>query len=71
MNRITSHPVANPPVQSNTIDFFFDGQQYSGFEGEAVSSALFANNIREFSLHSKDGAPQGIFCANEIGRAHV
>lgn len=64
MNRITSHPVANPPVHERNVQFFFDGQPLSGFEGEAVSSALFANNIREFSHHNKDGAPQGIFCAN-------
>ncbi|MBE0697147.1 MAG: FAD-dependent oxidoreductase, partial [Anaerolineaceae bacterium] len=27
-------------------------------------SALFANGIRMFGRHHKDGAPQGIFCAN-------
>ncbi len=64
MNRITSHPVANPPVYPREVTFMFDGQPLRGYEGEAVSSALFANNIREFSRHSKDGAPQGIFCAN-------
>ena len=36
----------------------------SGYEGEILGSALFANGIRQFSEHQKDGAPQGIFCAN-------
>jgi NADPH-dependent 2,4-dienoyl-CoA reductase/sulfur reductase-like enzyme/Pyruvate/2-oxoacid:ferredoxin oxidoreductase delta subunit len=35
-----------------------------GFEGEMLSSALFANGIQRFSIHTKGGAPQGIFCAN-------
>ncbi|MGE5674261.1 MAG: FAD-dependent oxidoreductase, partial [Mycobacterium leprae] len=29
-----------------------------------ISSALFANGVRTFGHHHKDGAPQGIFCAN-------
>jgi thioredoxin reductase/Pyruvate/2-oxoacid:ferredoxin oxidoreductase delta subunit/bacterioferritin-associated ferredoxin len=33
-------------------------------EGETISSALFANGVRIFGHHAKDGAPQGIFCAN-------
>jgi len=34
------------------------------FEGETISSALFAAGIRVFGHHAKDGAAQGIFCAN-------
>jgi NADPH-dependent 2,4-dienoyl-CoA reductase/sulfur reductase-like enzyme/Fe-S-cluster-containing hydrogenase component 2/bacterioferritin-associated ferredoxin len=33
-------------------------------EDETISSALFANGVRIFGHHHKDGAPQGIFCAN-------
>jgi len=29
-----------------------------------VSSALFANGIRTFSIHKAEDAPQGIFCAD-------
>jgi len=29
-----------------------------------MSSALFANGIRIFGHHPKDGSPQGMFCAN-------
>lgn len=33
-------------------------------EGEAITSALYANGIKVFGHHSRDGAPQGIFCVN-------
>jgi len=33
-------------------------------EGETIAAALFANGIRSFGHHPKDGSPQGIFCAN-------
>ena len=36
----------------------------TGYEGEMISSALFANGIHIFGHHPKDGSPQGIFCAN-------
>jgi len=46
------------------VSFSFDGTEMRGFEGEMIASALFANGITRFSKHAKDGAPQGIFCAN-------
>ncbi len=33
-------------------------------EGEVVTSALFANGIKVFGHHERDGSPQGIFCVN-------
>ncbi|MBN1165353.1 MAG: FAD-dependent oxidoreductase [Candidatus Krumholzibacteriota bacterium] len=33
-------------------------------EGEVITSALFANGIKVFGHHPRDGAPQGIFCVN-------
>lgn len=33
-------------------------------EGEAITSALYANGIKVFGHHPRDGAPQGIFCVN-------
>lgn len=35
-----------------------------GRDGEMISSALMANGVRVFGHHAKDGAPQGLFCAN-------
>ena len=63
MERITAHPVLQPE-ERKTVKFTFDGRPCEALEGEMISSALFANGIKIFSRHKKDGAPQGIFCAN-------
>lgn len=61
--RITQHPIlATPEVAA--IPFFWRGQELVARQGETVASALFANGVRVFGHHTKDGAPQGIFCAN-------
>lgn len=64
MERIINHPVLDQPVDRKEVVFRFDGNECKGFEGEMVSSALFANGIQKFSIHKKGDAPQGIFCAN-------
>ena len=64
MTRIEKHPVLEIPQGQKEVEFTFDGRKMTGYEGEAVSSALFANGIRRFSLHRNGKAPQGIFCAN-------
>lgn len=64
MNRIERHPVVDVPAGRPKVTFTFDGRGMSGYDGEALSSALFANGIKTFSEHQKDHAPQGIFCAN-------
>ncbi|MBP7870319.1 MAG: FAD-dependent oxidoreductase, partial [Candidatus Saccharicenans sp.] len=43
---------------------YWRGQELTAREGETIASALFANGVRIFSYHHRDGAPQGIFCAN-------
>ncbi|MDO8806519.1 MAG: 2Fe-2S iron-sulfur cluster-binding protein [Elusimicrobiota bacterium] len=63
MERITEHPVLQP-ADRGAVSFTFDGRPCAGLEGEMISSALYANGIKIFSLHKKDSAPQGIFCAN-------
>ena len=64
MTRIEKHPVLEVPQGQKVVEFTFDGRKMTGYEGEAVSSALFANGVRQFSLHRNGKAPQGIFCAN-------
>ncbi len=61
--RITKHPVLDVH-DGKQVSFTFDGQPMTGREGEMVSSALFANGIRTFSIHKVEDAPQGIFCAD-------
>jgi len=64
MPRISSHPVLSVPEGRKEVGFLFDGKPASGYEGEPVASSLVALGIARFSLHPKDGAPQGLFCAN-------
>jgi NADPH-dependent 2,4-dienoyl-CoA reductase/sulfur reductase-like enzyme/Fe-S-cluster-containing hydrogenase component 2 len=61
--RVTSHPIL-PIRERRVVAFTFDGRRMNGFEGEVISSALFANGIQVFGHHERDKSPQGIFCAN-------
>jgi sarcosine oxidase subunit alpha len=61
--RIVSHPILSVP-ERKPIKFGWKGQLLTAKEGETIASALFANGIRIFGYHHKDGSPQGIFCAN-------
>ena len=61
--RIDQHPIL-PVEERPTFEFFWNGQKLIARQGETIASALFANGIRIFGHHQKDGAPQGIFCAN-------
>lgn len=62
-NRIKEHPIL-PVPQRNSFTFYWQGQTLSAYEGETIASALFANNVKVFGHHHKDGSPLGIFCAN-------
>ncbi len=64
MERIMKHPVLPVPENENMVEFFFNDKKFVGREGEAVSSALISNGIKEFAIHHRDDAPQGIYCAN-------
>jgi NADPH-dependent 2,4-dienoyl-CoA reductase/sulfur reductase-like enzyme/Fe-S-cluster-containing hydrogenase component 2/bacterioferritin-associated ferredoxin len=61
--RIEKHPILSIP-DCEKITFFWQGQEIEARAGETIASALFASGIRVFGHHHKDGAPQGIFCAN-------
>lgn len=63
IRRIQEHPVLEIPERTE-VSFTFNGKELKGFQGEALSSALIANDIHIFGHHVKDGSPQGIFCAN-------
>jgi len=62
-HRIQEHPIL-PAPDAPSVPFTWQGQAFQARPGETLSSALFANGIRTFGHHPKDGAPQGIFCAN-------
>jgi sarcosine oxidase subunit alpha len=63
LKRITKHPILNIP-ERKVVPFTWNGQKLTGYEGEMISAALFANRIQIFGHHPKDNSPQGIFCAN-------
>lgn len=62
--RLEHHPVIEVPAHPETVEFTLDGHRLTARKSEMISSALFANGIHVFGRHGKDGAPQGIFCAN-------
>jgi sarcosine oxidase subunit alpha len=61
--RIEQHPIL-PILPRNSISLTWMGRPLEAFEGETLSSALFAAGVRVFGHHAKDGSAQGIFCAN-------
>jgi len=61
--RINSHPILGIP-QKETVSFYWNKLKLVAQKDEMISSALFANDIKIFGHHHKDGSSQGIFCAN-------
>ncbi|MBP7149885.1 MAG: FAD-dependent oxidoreductase [Acidobacteria bacterium] len=62
-HRIREHPILRVP-DAPAVPFTWQGRGLEARAGETIASALFAHGIRTFGHHPKDGAPQGIFCAN-------
>jgi sarcosine oxidase subunit alpha len=63
MYRIEKHPILEIKGEAE-IPFYFNGERLLARKNEVISSALFANGIRTFGHHPKDGSSQGMFCAN-------
>jgi sarcosine oxidase subunit alpha len=63
MGRIKKHPILQIEPQP-TVEFTYNQQKILAKKGEMISSALYANGIRIFGHHPRDGAPQGLYCAN-------
>lgn len=61
--RITDHPLLRPKARQD-VEIVFQGETLIAQKGEPISSALFAYGVHLFGAHPKDGAPQGLFCAN-------
>jgi sarcosine oxidase subunit alpha len=61
--RIVEHPILARPSAAD-VPFKFNGREMLARKGEMISSALIANGVSAFNRHHRDGAPQGIFCAN-------
>ncbi len=63
LKRITKHPVLEIP-EYKEVTFTWNDKKLGGYEGEMISSTLFANGVQIFGHHPKDNSPQGLFCAN-------
>jgi len=62
-NRIKEHPILKISDQEE-LTFYWNSKALKAKKGEVISSALFANGVKIFGHHPKDGSAQGIYCAN-------
>lgn len=62
--RLNRHPVLEVSAHPEEEPFTWEGRVLSARRGEALSSALIANGVQVLGRHHRDGAPQGLFCAN-------
>lgn len=62
-HRIHSHPILQD-LPEPSVKFYWNNQPFLARPNEMITSALIAQGITIFGHHSKDHAPQGIFCAN-------
>ncbi len=62
-HRIADHPILSVKG-SACVAFYWQGRELMARQGETIAAALFANGIRTFGHHARDGSPQGIYCAN-------
>ncbi|MFO8034060.1 MAG: FAD-dependent oxidoreductase [Candidatus Bipolaricaulota bacterium] len=61
--RLSDHPIL-PVERGRHLRFTYRGRELIAHEGETITAALYAAGISVFGHHPKDGAPQGLFCAN-------
>lgn len=61
-SRIESHSVLPEPEQSNEVTFTFDGESYTGREGEPVAAALLAAGVRTLRTSPVQGEARGLYC---------
>jgi NADPH-dependent 2,4-dienoyl-CoA reductase/sulfur reductase-like enzyme/ferredoxin len=63
--RITDHPILRSRADEHArITLSWQGTPIEARAGEPIAAALVAEGVRVFGHHEKDGAPQGLFCAN-------
>ena len=61
-NRIVEHPVLGNLDNQTALTFTFEGNKYTGYEGDTIASALLANGIRRLRVHEESGTARGIYC---------
>ncbi len=64
--RIEEHPILGKLEERAIVEFSYDGQTITGYEGEPISVALEAAGVRIHRYTKKYHKPRGYSCA--IGR---
>ncbi|MDI9370756.1 MAG: (2Fe-2S)-binding protein [Synergistota bacterium] len=59
---IEEHPILDFQ-HGKKVRFIFDGDEFEGFEGEPISTALHANGVRIYRTTADMHRPRGFFCA--------
>lgn len=62
-HRVIRHPILTIH-DCPEVEFSWKGVKLKAHPGETIAASLFANGIRIFGRHHRDGSPQGLFCAN-------
>lgn len=47
---------------SNDVSFFFNGEKFTGVQGQSIAAALIANDQRELRRTRFGQEPRSIFC---------
>lgn len=61
--RIKNHPILTFENNKKSIDFTYNGERLSGYEGDTIASALQALGIRTFGKSTRLKRPRGLYCA--------
>lgn len=59
--RIIKHKLLED-LELNTVPFTWNNTVLYGNEGESITAALLANDIRKLRGHEKDSQPRGMYC---------
>lgn len=59
--RIKNHPILEFKNKEK-ISFYFNNKKMYGYKGDTIASALYANNVKEFSTSIRYENPRGFFC---------
>lgn len=60
--RIMNHPILGDLTNQKEIQFTFDNQSYTAYEGDTIASALLAHGVRTLRHHEFSNTPRGIYC---------
>lgn len=64
--RISEHPILGEPKKGEKVNFYYNGKEVEGYEGEPIAAALMNAGVWAHRYTRKKKEPRGIFCA--IGR---